>query len=228
MRDRRTPVQERQRVLRSRGRFWRLKDIAGPVSTKKHLLASLVEDGELRHVRRGLYWRGATSPLGMGPPPTDALIRELAPGPGVGPAGLYAANLLRLSTQVPRRAEIAVPMRAPESGGAIKFVARPARSARVTAGLSPTEVALLEVLGSWEQAIEVPPAEAWSRLRELLDSGQVRAERLARAGRTEPGTVRARLRELLRAGGRTDLVDEVPAPDGRTTALATRLLPNAA
>jgi len=36
-------------------------------------------------------------------PPNDALIQELAPGPGVGPAGLYAANLLRLSTQVPRR-----------------------------------------------------------------------------------------------------------------------------
>ena len=139
LRDRQTPVRERRRVLRSHNRFWRPEDIAGSLSTKKHLLAALVEDGELRHIRRGLYWRGTRTPLGMSPPPTDALIRELAPGAGVGPAGLYAANLLRLSTQVPRRAEIAVPMRAPQSLGSVKFVARPARSARVKAGLSPTE-----------------------------------------------------------------------------------------
>lgn len=227
LRDRRTPLRERQRVLRSRNRFWRPQDIAGSSSTKKHLLAALVKDGELRHVRRGLYWRGAMSPLGMSPPPTEALIRELAPGPGVGPAGLYAANLLRLSTQVPRWAEIAVPSRAPESLGSIKFMARPARSARVKAGLSSTEVALLEVLGSWEEAIEVPPAEAWSRLRELLDSGQVRAERVARAGQTESGAVRARLRALLQATGRTDLAEKLPMPDDRTTAAAMRPLLNA-
>lgn len=227
LRDRRTPLRERQCVLQSRNRFWRPQDIAGSSSTKKHLLAALVEDGELRHVRRGLYWRGTTSPLGMSPPPTEALIRELAPGPGVGPAGLYAANLLRLSTQVPRRAEIAVPSRAPESLSSIKFMARPARSARVKAGLSSTEVALLEVLGSWEEAIEVPPAEAWSRLRELLDSGQVRAERVARAGQTESGAVRARLRALLQATGRTDLAEKLPTPDDRTTAAAMRPLLNA-
>lgn len=146
----------------------------------------------------------------------------------MGPAGLYAANLLRLSTQVPRRAGVAVPARAPESTGSIKFVARPARSARAKAELNPAEVALLEVLGSWERVIEVPPAQAWSRLLELLASRQVRAERIARAGRTEPGTARARLRELLRTAGRTDLAERVPEPDERTTGSATRLLPNAA
>ncbi len=69
-------------------------------------------------------------------------------------------------------------------------------------------------MGSWEQAIEVPPGEAWSRLLELLASGQARAERLARAGKNEPGTVRARLRELLTitaaadvGGGQVIIVD---------------------
>ena len=223
-RDRRTPVRERERILRSHNRFWRPKELSSPGSTKQHLLAELVDEGELRRIRRGLYWRGAKSPLGMAPPPTAALIAELAPGPGVGPAGLYAANLLRLSTQVPRRAEIAVPARAPQSLGSIRFVARPARSARIGAGLNSTEVAVLEVLGSWESAIELPPAEAWARLVQLLASGQARADRLARAGRSEPASVRARLRELLRALGRGDLADRVPAPDNRTTAAATRVL----
>lgn len=225
-RDRQTPTRERQRVLRSRNRFWRPQDIAGAPSTKQHLLAGLVETGELRHIRRGLYWRGATSPLGMSPPPTEALIHALAPGAGVGPAGLYAANLLRLSTQVPRRAQIALPARAPESPNSVKFVARPARTARATAGLNPTEVALLEVLGDWEHTIELPPAQAWARLRQLLDSDQIRPEQLAQAGPTEPGTVRARLRELLRSTGRADLAERVPAPDERTTASATLLLPD--
>jgi hypothetical protein len=224
LRDRQTPMRERQRVLRSRDRFWRPEDLKGSASTKQHLLTSLVDEGELRHVRRGLYWRGAKSPLGMSPPRTESLIRELAPGPGVGPAGLYAANLLRLSTQVPRRAEIALPTRAPESLGSVTFVARPARSARAKAGLTSTEVALLEVLGSWERAVEASPADAWQRLQELLRSGQVRPDRLARAGRTEPGSVRARLRGLLRAASRPDLAEKIPEPDPRTTAEAMQVL----
>jgi len=160
----------------------------------------------------------------MAPPPTDALVGELAPGPGVGPAGLYAANLLRLSTQVPRRAQVAVPSRAPESLGNIRFVTRSARSGRLKAGLDPAEVALLEVLGSWESTIELPAAEAWARLLELLSSGAARAKRLAQAGRTEPASTRARLRELLRAHGRDDLAEQVPAADRRTMAAAARVL----
>jgi hypothetical protein len=87
------------------------------------------------------------------------------------------------------------------------------------------EVALLEVLGSWESAVELPPDEAWERLREYVSSGQVRTDRIARAGRTEPGSVRARLRELLRASGRSDLAEQVPDSDERTIATATRILP---
>lgn len=223
-RDRATPARERDRILRSRDRFWRPEDLRTTGSTTLHLLADLVEAGELRRIRRGLYWRGTQSPLGMGYPRTGDLVRELAPGPGVGPAGLYAANLLRLSTQVPRRAEIAVPHRAPRDERGIRFVARPARVGRRRAALNSTEVALLEVLASWESAIELPPAEALDRLLELLASGAARPERLARAGRTEQASTRARLRQLLRAHGRADLAEQVPAPDERTAAAATRVL----
>lgn len=223
-RDRAIPAQERGRVLRSRGRFWRPEDLATTGSTTLHLLSNLVEAGELRRIRRGLYWRGTKSPLGMSLPRTEDLVRELAPGPGVGPSGLYAANLLRLSTQVPRRAEIAVPHRAPREEKSIRFAGRPSRTGRLRAGLNSTEVALLEVLTSWESVVEVPPTEAWERLLELLASGAVRADRLARAGRTEPASTRARLRELLRAYGRLELAEQVPEPDGRTTATATRVL----
>lgn len=223
-RDRTTPSLERDRILRSRDRFWRPQDLTTSGSTTLHLLADLADAGELRRIRRGLYWRGTKSPLGMGFPPTEELVRELAPGPGVGPAGLYAANLLRLSTQVPRRAEIAVPYRAPRDDRSIRFVARPARSARRSAALNPTEVALLEVLASWESVIELAPAEAWKQLMALLASGAARGDRLARAGLTEPASTRARLRVLLRAHGRADLAEQVPTPDERTVAAASRVL----
>lgn len=223
-RDRRTPERERARILRSRNRFWRPENLATTGSTTHHLLAALVDEGELRRIRRGLYWRGTKSPLGLAPPPTDVLISELAPGPGVGPAGLYAANLLRLSTQVPRQAEVAVPARAPESLATIRFVSRSARTGRAQADLNPTEVALLESLASWESAIELPAAEAWARLGKLLGAEGVRPDRLAQAGRTESPLTRARLRELLRAHGHEILANMVPAPDERTSANATRVL----
>lgn len=223
-RDRATPARERDRILRSLDRFWRPGDLATSGSTTLHLLADLADAGELRRIRRGLYWRATRSPLGMSLPRTEVLVRELAPGPGVGPAGLYAANLLRLSTQVPRRAEIAVPHRALREERSIRFAARPSRTGRLGAGLNPTEVAFLEVLGSWELVIELPPAQARQRLLDLLASSAVRADRLARAGRTEPASTRARLRELLHAHGRSDLAEQVPAPDERTAAAATRVL----
>ncbi len=227
-RDRRTSPSERRRVLASRDRFWRPEDLGVTGSTRLHVLADLVSDGELRRIRRGLYWRGTASPLGMTPPPTDALVRELAPGPWVGPAGLYAANLLGLSTQVPRHAEIAVPARAPAGAPGVRFVARPARRARASAGLNATEVALLEALGSWERAIELPPQDAWRRLTELTASPSVRPARLAEAGRGEPARVRARLRQLLQAAGQPDLAEKVPQPDPRSSRAATATVRSAA
>ena len=223
-RDRARARAERDRILRSRRRFWRPGDLATTGSTTKHLLADLVSAGDLRRIRRGLYWRGDASPLGMSPPSVTNLVAELAPGPGVGPAGLYAANLLRLSTQVPRAAEIAVPGRAPTSPHGIRFAARQARSARVETGLTAIEVALLESLESWERVVELPAIEATALLVEMIRSGAVRPDALARASVTEPGAVRARLRRLLHAAGREDLVDAVPAPDPRTELARTRAL----
>lgn len=228
LRDRQTPLRERQRVLRSRDRFWRPEDLEGSASTKQHLLASLVEEGELRRIRRGLYWRGGKSPIGMGYPRTEVLVHELAPGPGVGPSGLSASNLLRLSTQVPRKAHIAVPYRAPEYSSDIAFHARPSRRARASAALTPLEVALLEALEQWKKTVELPPAEAWARFQTLIRGEQIRPEKLAQAARTEPGSVRARLRELLSSTGRDDLAQRIPAPDSRTANEALKIVRDAA
>jgi len=70
---------------------------------------------------------------------------------GVGPSGLYAAYVLRLSTQVPRLPEYAVPVRVPENLLGMIVRSRAARWKRRDAKLRPTEIALLKVLEGWRQ-----------------------------------------------------------------------------
>jgi hypothetical protein len=210
----------RHRIMRSRDRFWKVADMSTPVSTTQHLFADLVEQGELRRIRRGLYWRGTKTPLGMAPPSPGALVLQIAEERGTGPAGLSAANILRLSTQIPRYAEYAVVGRRPTDGYGLRFVSRSARHARVDNGLSQLEVAALEVLDGWDQVIEAVPDEAMRRLAALLRSGAIRADRLAQASETEPASARARLRYLLQKNGYPNLADTVPPTDPRTEAKA--------
>lgn len=213
------------RVLRSSNRFWRFTDFPdSSASAAQHLLSDLADRGELVRVRKGLYWRGIQTPLGMSPPPLDVLVRELAGSSGVGPAGLSAANALRLSTQVPRWSHVAVPARTPASPGPVRFVSRPTRTGRVKARLTPTDVAMLETLGAWESVVEVPAPEGWARLRTMLEQDRAMAERLTQASSTEPGGVRARLAALLSAAGRRDLSDQVPKVDPRTRTAALTFL----
>lgn len=218
--DRRAAQDARRTLLDSRNQFWKATDIDAPASTAQHLLADLVRQGELRRVRKGLYWRGTKTPLGMAPPSAAALASQLTGQAGIGPAGLSAANALRLSTQIPRQAEYAVPARPPTDTETVRFVNRSARRRRADYELSQTEVAALEVLDGWDQVIETGPQQAMGRLQELISSGGIDAARLAGAGDTEPASARARLRHLLRHTGLAELAEQVPAADPRTEARA--------
>lgn len=206
----------RESILGSSGRFWSVADLSGAPSTRQHLLAELTHRGELLHVRRGLYWRGRKTPLGMSPPSPEALAEKLVGKYGVGPAGLSAAHRLRLSTQVPRKAQIAVPERPPTSSGPVTFVSRAGRKLRRSAALTADEVALLEALDGWSRVIEMPLPDAWQRLRGAVKDGKVSATRLAKASGTEPAPVRVRLSALLTQAGFADYAKKVPGADPRT------------
>ena len=200
----------RNRVLPSRDRFWRPEDFDASPDAVAKTLSRLAEAGELRRVRRGLYWRGAPTRLGMAPPPSDRFANEVAGGAGTGPAGWSAALALGLSTQVPRRETIAVPGRTPRSPGPIHFVSRAASTKRRDERLRPAEVALLEVLRDWDTLVEVPTSDAVDRIGRLADGGAIRLDRLVRASTTEPPRVRERLRDLLGALGRSADATNVP------------------
>lgn len=196
------------------GRFWTardLEDFGEPIQVDR-ALAQLTNQGDLRRVRRGLYWRGRQTPFGMSRPATSAVVSAVVGDKGVGPAGLSAANDLGLTTQVPARDVVAVPHRVPRPVPQVRFVDRSGRRGRVIAGLIPVEVALLEVLGDWDRVVELDDDSAQRRVVGLVTSGAVRVDKLVRAARDEPAAVRGRLRGLLDAAGEQDAASRVPAP----------------
>jgi hypothetical protein len=184
-------------VLASTNAFWRPADFPGSPAAVTQALCRLCQDNELLHPRRGLYWRGGMTMLGMAPPRPSAVVRELVGTAGVGPAGPSAANELRLSTQVPRWEHVAGPRRAPRPVDRVYIVSRAACTARLEEELTPAEVALLEVLRDWATLVEWPDEVADRIIGGYLAKGIIRAGKIARAARTEPPAVRARLRSLL-------------------------------
>lgn len=84
----------------SEPQFWH-DELPGSSKTISNVFSKLVREGELFPVRRGVYWRGVKTPLGMSSPPDSAVVAELVGEmKGVGPAGLSAASTLWLSSQV--------------------------------------------------------------------------------------------------------------------------------
>lgn len=192
----------RERVRRSRQRFWRPEDFDGSPEAVAQALSRLERSGELRRVRRGLYWRGMPTRLGMSPPPAHNLVHEVVGGPGTGPAGRSASLALGLSTQVPKVEVVAVPGRAPKNPVGINFVSRASSEKRREERLRPTEIALLEVLRDWQGLVEAPLGEALRRIERLISNGDIRMDRVVRASATEPPRTRERLRRLLIKLGR--------------------------
>jgi Family of unknown function (DUF6088) len=186
-----------KRVKKSPDHFWRPEDFEGSTTAVRQALHRLVRDGELRRERHGLYWRGTKTLLGMSPPPKERLVKEIAKCPGVGPAGATAANLLGLSTQLPRIPVYAVPRRLPNEVPGVKIVSRPACWKRAEAKLSPAEVALLEVLHDWDGLVEVDRSEATSVVSKLVSSGALRSAALSKAATSEPKAVKSRLDSVL-------------------------------
>ena len=213
----------RRKIRRSRNRFFRSGEFDGTRTAAEKALGRLVESGELLRIRNGLYWRGAKTPFGMTPPNPRSVVNEYADGYPTGPAGISAANFLGLSTQVPRVPEYAVPAMVPPIDR-IRLVRRDVRRSegRRAAELEVPEVALLEVLDSWENAVELAPADALERLGEILRDGTVRPERVAQAAGSEPARVRERLRLILEFADEVSLAEEVPpasTPNVRERAL---------
>ncbi len=163
--------------------FIETADLPGSRRAVECELSRLVAKGAVARVRRGLYWKGPRTPVGM-PLPRAFDVGMAIAGPGSGPASVSAAAFLALTTQVPAVETIAVAGRAPTPVAGVRFVSRSIE--RRILGLEPTEVAVVEVLRDGPTAVEVPWtdfAEVAARLereeviRPELITGQLGHER---------------------------------------------------
>ncbi len=162
----------RGEVERSQGPgFVRASDFAGPVGAVEAELRRLTSAGALRRVRKGLYWSGPRTALGVGAPDPGQVALEVA-GHGAGPAGAEAARWLGLTTQVPGRPAFAVPGRVPSPVPGVRFTARTPH--RREFGLRPLEVAVIEVLRDYPAHVEADWADVVAAIAELADKGRVR------------------------------------------------------
>lgn len=213
-------TQVRQAVFDGGARFWRPEDFEANPLTVDRALSRLEGDRVLRRIRRGLYWRGVETALGMAPPDRSQLVEAVVGRRGVGPAGASAALQLGLTTQFPRQPEIAVPGRPPSGLAGVTFRNRASRTGRVSEDLTALEVAVLEVLEDWDEVVELPDRDAVTELVDVLRK-RVDVARLARAAISERPLVRERLRMLLDRAGFAALSAAIPeARSERTRSLA--------
>ena len=174
-----------------------VRDIDGPRSAVESAFSRLAVAEELLRVRKGLYWKGAATATGLAPPRIEEVALALG-GPGSGPAGVAAAHWLGLASQVPSIYLAAVPTRLPAPWSGIRFTQRPVT--RLLRSLTPSEVAVLEVLRTGPAVVEARWDQVAETIARLDSTGDVRLPALYAAVADEPHReARARWAELRAA-----------------------------
>jgi len=207
-----TDIQEL--ILSSEDRFWQLDDLKEltpePDDTSRRqqqarLLQSLCVQGELVRIRRGLYWRPRPTIVGPSRPTFDQVLRQVVGKDVViAASGVYAANLLGFSTQVPPRATLALSCRIPTGLEGINhcgnvLLDRRSRRRRQEQQLSDLEASLLEMLECWTRCSDLGESGTITRFKRILAMKEagVRIEKLTAALPTEPQVISERLRLII-------------------------------
>ena len=163
--------------------FIAVSDVDGSRRAVETAFSRLAAEGGLHRIRRGIYWKGTPTDMGVSPPSVEQVALVIG-GTGSGPAGVAAARWLGLTTQVPSTYLAAVPGRAPAPWCEVCFVQRPV--SRLINAVTPSEVAVLEVLRAGPVVVE----SGWSRLgailAKLVSAGDVRPAVLRAAADSEP------------------------------------------
>jgi len=188
-----TALVVRDRILRGGERLWRFDDFADlSFAAASQALSRLVREGEIERLSKGVYYRARQTVFGKSRPNPAAILKLMPVQKPVFPAGVAAANLLGLSTQNPRRVEVATNRlslpRKLIGGNATIHTRRPEAWSK----LSKVDAALLDLLRRRGETSELPAQETVRKVVELLTE-EARFERLLSVSQTEPPRVRAML-----------------------------------
>jgi predicted transcriptional regulator of viral defense system len=186
----------RKRIEKGGERVWRLADFRDlPFGAVAQALSRLARSGAIERRSKGVYYRARQTAFGRSRPNPASIQRLAGKLKPVFPSGVAAANLLRFSTQTPRRTEVSTTglslPRKLAGEDAIIHVRRPEAWKR----LSAEDAALLEFLRGRGETSELS-AERTIRKTLTLLAERGRFERLLKVADTEPPRVRALLGAL--------------------------------
>lgn len=196
-----TPVAEsiRTKVAEAKpGTLFTVDEFDGSPGAIETALSRLEKRGEIKRVRKGLYFKGVRSRFGSGKPSPEDVVYKLCGMSGVGPTRWSAARALGLTTQLPARAEFAL-VKAPLSN--VPEVDFHSRSNLERLKLNPTEIAVFEILRDWPMYSEASWEEFVDHVAGIAKDGIIEPARLESAAKKEPSP---RLRRLL-----SDLLSEL-------------------
>jgi hypothetical protein len=165
--------------------FFETGDFEGSTRAIECELSRLAAHGDLARTRKGLYWKGPKTRVGMPlPRPTEIALKVAGPGSGLAEAS--AVHALGLTTQVPSIDVVAVPGRVPKPVTGTRFVSRSIE--RRIHALTPREIAVVEVLRLGPIAVEAPWSTVETLIRTLISQKKVRVTVLSKQIRQEHHT----------------------------------------
>jgi hypothetical protein len=154
-------------------------------------LSRLSKSGELRRVRRGVYYRSKKTVFGESQPNPESVLKVLLHNRKAVRTGEF--NRLGLTTQISSTLTSASsrPVRIKGVRGIpLRFVSRPLSEQK---GIRDEERTALDSLRDIGKIPDTSPAKTVSRMIHLVKRGQFDFDRLARFALTEPPRVRALL-----------------------------------
>jgi Family of unknown function (DUF6088) len=191
----------RDRIERGGERIWRFDDFDGlPFPLVAKVLSRLAENGSLKRLSNGVYYRSIQTAFGESRPNQAAMQRLAARATSVFPSGIAAARMLGFATQVAKRDEFStIALSVPRKligTGAILHTRRPSAWSKLPA----PDAALLDFLRARGRTSELSREQTNRKMLELLaEPGRFR--RLVSVAATEPPRVRAILGALGEALG---------------------------
>lgn len=180
-------------------RLWSYSDFRGLPTLAVAAALSRLSKGRnslLRRVRKGVYYVPKKTRFGDTKPELDQVMAHLLRHRGIAysPTGTAAYNGLGLTTQVSPRIRYRVnrPVRSVDPGRTFFHVkAVTLQPSYEVEELASAELATLDALKDLRRIPDATPADTIGRIMDLIRSGQLSLERLARLARHESPRVRA-------------------------------------
>jgi hypothetical protein len=182
------------------GRLWTYDDfldLAAPMTAVAAALSRLTRKGELRRIRRGIYYKPETTRFGESHPDSHAALEATLRrhGTPATPSGLNAWRRLGLTTQISSEASLISAKRlriSPVMGQRVTAVTR------TNVGRSiENERAVLDALRAIRRIPGTTPGGVLDWARHHLTLGGLNVANLARMAKNEPPRVRALLGALM-------------------------------